>query len=112
MVPVLGNIVTLLVVDFGDAGSPGGSKTWSSIASTSNEQTVTVPGLRLATDKVFGPTKPTLQAGLGIGNARVSADDTLAITFITSGATVTPTAGEKYSILVARLEQSTYSAVA
>lgn len=106
MTPVLGNIVTLLAVDFGNP------KTWSSVASTSNEQTVTVPGLRLATDKAMGITKPTLQAGLAVGTARISADDTLAVTFITSGATVTPTANEVYSVLIARLEQNTTNAVA
>ncbi len=112
MTPVLGNIMALLSVDFGDSTSPAGAKTWSSIASTSNEQTVTVPGLRLATDKVMGITKPTQQNGLVVGTARISADDTLAITFLTSGATVTPTAGEKYSVLVCRLEQTQAHAAA
>lgn len=113
MVPVLGNIVALLAVDFGDAASPAGAKTWSSVASTSNEQTVTVPGLRMATDKILGITKPTLQAGLSVDTARVSADDTLAVTFTASGGTVTPTAGEKYTCLVCRLEApTTYNAVA
>ena len=106
MVPVLGNVVSLLAVNFGNP------KTWSSIASTSNEQTITVPGLRLATDKIFGLTKPTQQNGLVVGSARVSADDTLAITFLTSGATVTPTADEVYTVLVARLEATITNAVA
>lgn len=112
MVPVLGNIVTLLAVDFGDANSPSGAKTWSSVASTSNEQTVTVPGLRLGTDKAFYVSKPTSQAGLGIAGVRISADDTLAITWIASGGTVTPTAGEKLTVLIGRLENPVTNAVA
>ncbi len=99
MVPVIGNIVTLFSIDFGNP------KTWSSVASTSNEQTITVPGLE-TTDRVFGITKPTLQAGLTVGTCRVSAADTLAITFIASGGTVTPTANEVYSVLVARPENT------
>ena len=113
MISMIGNITTLRAVDFGDAGSPGGAKTWSSVASTSNEQTVTIPGLRLGLDMVFGVTKPTLQAGLGIAGARITADDTLGITWIASGGTVTPTAGEKLTVLVARLENTNnYSALA
>lgn len=112
MTPIIGNITTLRSVDFGDAGSPGGAKTWSQVSNTSSEQTVTVPGLRLGLDLVFGVTKPTQQNGLGVCSARISADDTLAITFVCAG-TVTPTAGEKYSCLVARLENNNnYSAVA
>jgi hypothetical protein len=52
---------------------------------TTAEQTFAVPGLE-TTDVVF-VNKPTLTAGLGIAGARVSAADTLAITF------VNPTAG-------------------
>ena len=64
---------------------------------TSAEQTFTVQGLKLH-DWVF-VNKPTNQAGLVIGNARVSAANTLAISFanVTSG-TLTPTASEVYSI--------------
>jgi len=105
MVPMIGSVVTTLVVDF------GGAKTWSAVASTSNEQTITVRGLK-TTDVVFVTGKPTLQAGLTVGTARVSAADTLAITFITSGATVTPTANETYKLLVMRLENTLTDAVA
>jgi hypothetical protein len=52
---------------------------------TTAEQTFAVPGLEVG-DVVF-VNKPTLTAGLGIAGARVSATDTLAITF------VNPTAG-------------------
>ena len=53
-------------------------------------------------DKV-SVAKPTTQAGLGIVNARVSAANTLAITFMnaTAGAIV-PTASETYQVSVIR----------
>jgi hypothetical protein len=42
--------------------------------------------------------KPTNQAGLGIGNVRVSAENQVAITFLNnSSAAITPTAAETYS---------------
>jgi hypothetical protein len=52
---------------------------------TTAEQTFTVPGARVG-DLVF-VNKPTLTAGLGIAGARVSNNNTVAITF------VNPTAG-------------------
>lgn len=58
------------------------SVTWnpaSVSANTSAEQTVTVTGLS-TTDIVF-INKPTTDAGLIIGGCRVSAADTLAVTF-------------------------------
>jgi hypothetical protein len=56
-------------------------------ADTTSEQTFTVTGVLLDRDVVLSVTKPTHTAGIGIVNARVSADDTIAITFIN------PTAG-------------------
>lgn len=99
MLQIHGNARNILAVNF------GASKTWSSVASTSNEQTATIPGLK-ATDLIMGITKPTLQAGLTVGTARVSAADTIAITFITSGATVTPTAAEVYTAFIFRPENT------
>lgn len=66
-------------------------------ANTSAEQTFTVAGLAVG-DVVF-VNKPTAQAGLGIVGARVSAANTLAITFAnnTAGA-ITPTASETYRV--------------
>lgn len=69
-------------------------------AATTAEQTFTVNGLT-TTDKVIvnGPT-PT--AGTGIVNARVSAANTLAITFInTTEAAATPATGT-YTIIAIR----------
>lgn len=69
-------------------------------ASTTVERTYTVIGLQV-TDNV-SVSKPTFQAGIGIANCRVSAIDTLAITFgnYTAG---TPTlTAETYQIEVNR----------
>lgn len=71
-------------------------------ANTTAEQTFTVKGL-FTTDVIVSITKPTAQAGLGIVGFRVSAADTLAITFSNNtGGGITPTAGQLYKVLVAR----------
>jgi hypothetical protein len=69
---------------------------------TAPEQTFTVNGL--LTSDFVQVMKPTAQAGLGIAGARVSAADTLAITYVNPTAgNITPTA-ETYIILVVRKE--------
>ena len=66
-------------------------------ANTTAEQTVTVSGLIV--NDVVVVNKPTAQAGLGIVGARVSAANTLAITFSNNTAAgITPTASEVYVI--------------
>ena len=80
-------------------------------ANTTAEQTFAATGIGLSTggfpsilpgDFVW-VNKPTAQAGLGIVGARVSANDTLAITFSNNtGSGITPTAGEVYAVLMAR----------
>jgi predicted metalloprotease with PDZ domain len=69
---------------------------------TTAEQTVTVPGVKLG-DVVF-VSKPTLTAGLGIAGARVSADDTVAITFVNPTAAGVNAGSEVYTILSVRPE--------
>ena len=69
-------------------------------ALTSEEQTFTVTGLATS-DKVF-VNKPSLSAGLVVGNARVSATDTLAITFGNMTALAIDPAAETYTILAIR----------
>lgn len=65
---------------------------------TSAEQTFLVPGLHLGWG-VF-VNKPTAQAGLVMGGARISAENVLAINFANvTAATITPTASEKYTIV-------------
>lgn len=58
-------------------------------------------GATHSTDKVF-VNKPSLTAGLGVVNARVSDADTLALTFVNAtGAAIDP-AAETYQILAVR----------
>lgn len=74
--------------------------TLSPTAVTANEtaeQTFTVAGVNVG-DVVF-VNKPTAQAGLGIVGARVSAANTVGITFSNNtGSSITPTASEVYQI--------------
>lgn len=66
-------------------------------ANTTAEQTFTAPGLG-TNDYVF-VNKPTAQAGLGVVGCRVSAANTLAITFSNNTASpITPTASEVYKV--------------
>lgn len=63
---------------------------------TSAEQTFTVTGV--ATGQVVQVTKPTSQAGLAVVGMRVSATNTVGITYANdTAATITPTAGETYA---------------
>ena len=75
---------------------------------TTAVQTFTVTGLSLgdslqAADQILSVRKAAHQAGLGITSARVSAADTVEITFINpTAAGITPTAGELYTFVVFR----------
>lgn len=71
-------------------------------AATTAEQTITVPGVK-TTDMVF-VSKPTLSAGLGIANARVSAADTVSVTFINATAAPIDAGSEVYTIMWVRAE--------
>ena len=66
---------------------------------TSGERAMTVTGV-LATDMVAVVNKPTTQAGLLVGTARVSAANTIQVTFGNdTAATITPTVGETYEVI-------------
>jgi hypothetical protein len=70
---------------------------------TATAQAMTVTGVKVG-DLVLSITKPTEQAGIALaGGHRVSATDTVQITFVnpTAGG-VTPTAAEVYKIVVLR----------
>jgi len=70
-------------------------------ANTTAEQTFTVTGLN-TNDLVF-INKPSLDAGLGVVNSRVSASNTLAVTYINAtGGALTPST-ETYKMLTVRL---------
>ena len=95
---VLGNIVKQSVISV--TLSPA-----SVAANTSAEQTFTVNGLQVG-DHV-SVNKPTAQAGLGVVGARVSAENTLAITFGNFTASpIVPTASQVYAILLSRKDST------
>jgi len=72
-------------------------------ANTTAEQTFTVTGLESG-DTIITVNKPTAQAGLGIAGFRVSAANTLAITFSNNTAAgITPTAAELYKTIAATI---------
>ena len=72
---------------------------------TSAEQTFAATGIGLLSTDLVLVQKPTAQAGLGIVGTRVSAADTLAITFLnTTSATITPTGSEVYVVGVWRVQ--------
>lgn len=82
-------------------------------ANTSAEQTFTLKGLRLTTDMIAGVSKPTAQAGLGIVGWRVTANDTLGITFANFTASpITPTTSQVYLVQVARIDGTAKVAIA
>lgn len=99
MLEIHGNARNILAVRFGT------SKTWAEVATiTTAEQTATIPGLK-PTDLIMSVSKPTAQAGLGIAGWRVSATDTIAITFDNpTAAGITPTAAEAYTAFIFRPE--------
>jgi hypothetical protein len=69
-------------------------------AATSAEQTFTVNGL--AVGDIVYVTKPTATAGVGIVGARVSAANTLAITFMNATAGALDPGSEVYTVTVLR----------
>ncbi len=69
-------------------------------ANTTSEQTFSVPGLAV-TDIVI-VNKPSHTAGLGIVNARVSAANTLALTFQNTTAASIDAGAENYTIVSIR----------
>lgn len=76
-------------------------------ANTSAEQLFAFPGLLLGADYVTGVSKPSAQAGLSIGNVRVSGNNQVGITFTNSTASpIVPTAGEVYVFNVDRFEDA------
>lgn len=74
-------------------------------ANTAVELTFTMPGL-LITDIVMTVVKPTLTVGLDIGNTRVSAANTVAITFQNSTASPIDPPLETYTFIVMRPEKA------
>lgn len=69
---------------------------------TTAEQTTTINGLRVGDFVIC--QKPTNTAGVGVVNARVSAADTLALTFVNPTAGSVDAASETWQFLVFRPE--------
>ena len=67
-------------------------------ANTVVEQTVTVTGLRVG-DIIFSIVKPTLTAGFGVLQGRVSADDTLAIQLVNASGAAIDAPSETYDVV-------------
>ncbi len=73
-------------------------------ANTTAEQTFAATGIGLLVTDNVDVSKPSFQAGLGIVNVRVSAVDTLAITYVNATASpIVPTA-ETYQVAVTRVQ--------
>lgn len=70
-------------------------------ANTTAEQDFSVPGLS-ASDYALSLIKPTHTAGIGIGNIRVKADDTISVTFINPTAAPVDPPSETYELIVIR----------
>lgn len=72
---------------------------------TTSEQTFAATGIGLLTTDLVVVNKPTAQPGLGIVGVRVSAADTLAITYLNvSASAITPTQSEVYTVGVWRVQ--------
>ena len=67
-------------------------------ANTTAEQSVTVNGLSTA-DIIIAVIKPTLTAGIGVLQGRVSATDTLAIQFVNASAGAIDPPSEVYKVI-------------
>lgn len=72
-------------------------------AATTAEQTFTLRGLKL--NDFVSVMKPSLNAGLGIVNARVSAADTIAIKFVNATLGAIDPASETYLVFWFRPEK-------
>jgi hypothetical protein len=74
-------------------------------ATTTSEQTFASTGIGLLTTDLVVVNKASSNPGIIIGNARVSATDTLAIDFSNiSAGTLTPTASQAYTVGVFRVQ--------
>lgn len=73
-------------------------------ANTTAEQTFSATGIGLLTTDNVDVSKPSFQAGLGIVNVRVSALDTIAITYINATASPIVPAAETYQVAVTRVQ--------
>lgn len=92
-----------MVATFSTTQSPASIATITSAEQALTVQSGTGGAFLLATGDVIVINKPTAQAGIGIGNLRFSAANSLGITFINpTAAALTPTGSELYSGVILR----------
>jgi hypothetical protein len=86
------------VLDYGmNVGTIAGITSFTSV-----ESPITLSNVQ-ATDRILGVSKPSMQAGLLVGGARVSTTGVVGVTLGNiTGATITPTASEVYDLAVFR----------
>lgn len=98
---VAGGIITT----YGATQSPAAvaPNTSAEVGLTVQSGTVTATRTLITTGDLLYINKPTSQAGLGMGNIRVSASNVAGVTFSNAtAATVTPTTSQNYSIVAIR----------
>jgi hypothetical protein len=78
-------------------------------ANTTEEETATVPGL--TTDMMVFVNKPSLDAGIAVCNARVSANDTLILTVVNSTGSAVDAGSETYKLFWFKPNQTDAGAV-
>lgn len=78
-------------------------------ANTTEEETVTVPGL--TTDMFVMVNKPSLDAGIGVAGVRVSANDTLILTIVNSTSGAVDASSETYKLFWWKPNQTDSGAV-
>ncbi len=92
-----------VVATFGTTQTPAGVAATSTLAASLTVQSGGSPTLVPATGDFLLVNKPTAQAGLAIGNVRLSASNVAGVAFANiTGAIITPTAGEKYNVTAIR----------
>lgn len=74
-------------------------------SSTSSEVVITMPGI-LTTDIVLAFIKPTLTAGIDVGNPRISAANTIRVNFQNSSASPVTPPTEIYTVYIVRPEKA------
>lgn len=78
-------------------------------ANTTEESDITVPGVK-TTDMVF-VSKPSLDAGVMVGSARVKSADTVAVTIVNATGSPVDPGSETYKVFVLRPYHGTHSSV-
>lgn len=98
-----GNAAGVVATILSATQSPSSITTITSAEKTMTLVTAAGSVFQVATTDLVFVNKPTSQAGIGVGNVRASAGNTLAVTFSNfTAATLTPTASQSYSVLALR----------